>query len=318
MIIKKIITSSRFVILIVCVFLFSASATFLLLTTKTSPKAYQKKANNNFKITTAPIKPSARVSAQNYNSPLGVPILMYHHIGYLPTVGNDLIRTGLTVLPQDFTSQVQWLHDQGYNSISLSQLYLYSQKKLLLPKKPIVFTFDDGYDDALINAPKILQQFGYTGSFGIITDFPGTVNGTNTYATWNSIVAAQTAGMEIVCHTQNHFDGSNPKFTADYIFQNLSGCKQALANHAITTKILIYPYGHYTDTYLQQAKDAGFVMGLKEGGQFYNPNENIMEVTRIAVRGGESLQKFEMVLEPWLFPKVSTTTQVSIKQIPID
>lgn len=222
-----------------------------------------------------------------------LPILMYHHVG-MPPKGSDLLRSGLTVSPQNFEQQVAWLKQQGYHSVSFNDLYLYSQKKLALPRKPIIFSFDDGYDDVFINAVPILQKYGYSGSFGIITNFPGTISGTNSYAGWDQIAAAKTAGMEILCHTQNHFDGSNPKFTSDYILQNLSGCQAALAEHFGSNEpYLIYPYGHYNQVYIEQAKKAGFVMAATvHEGKWINL-QNLMELPRIRVGAGESLEKFK-------------------------
>jgi len=226
-----------------------------------------------------------------------LPILMYHHVGLMPVGIHDPLRAGLTVSPENFETQVKWLHDQNYVSISLNDLYLYSQKQKQLPKKAVIFTFDDGYDDVFNYAIPILQKYGYSGSFGIITDFVGTHEGTNTYATWSQIAQAKDTGEEIVCHTQNHFDGSNPKFTAEYVYGNLTGCQQTLIEHLQSAPpYLIYPYGHYTPAYIEQAKKAGFVLALTvHEGQWLNL-ENLFELPRIRVNGGESLEEFIKIL----------------------
>ncbi len=226
-----------------------------------------------------------------------LPILMYHHVGFMPEGVHDPLRAGLTVLPDNFEQQVKWLKSQNYVSVSLDDIYQYSQKQKQLPKKAIVFTFDDGYDDVFNYAIPILNKYGYNGSFGIITDFVGTKDGTNSYATWQQISAAKDQGEEVVCHTENHFDGSNPKFNADYIFQNLSNCQQTLNDHLQSAPpYLIYPYGHYTPVYIEQAKKAGFVMALTvHEGQWLNL-ENLFELPRIRVNGGEGLEEFEKIL----------------------
>jgi peptidoglycan/xylan/chitin deacetylase (PgdA/CDA1 family) len=224
---------------------------------------------------------------------LTLPILMYHHVGNLPS-GADKVQADLTVPTANFASQVKWLSDNGYKSITLKDIYLFSLGKFTMPKNPVVFTFDDGYSDVFTNAIPILKQYGYTGSFGIITQKPGTTAGDNVYASWQIIAQAYLSGEEIVSHTQNHFDGSNPKFTADYIYQNLSGSVADIKkNLGFTTNILIYPYGHYTDTYLAQAKKAGFVMGITvHEGNLLNL-DNLMEIPRVRVHGAETLQDFE-------------------------
>lgn len=225
-----------------------------------------------------------------------LPILMYHHVGPLPEKA-DKVTTGLTVSPADFEAQVAWLRKQGYNSISLEELYLHTQGKFNLPNKPIVFTFDDGYLNVFQNAIPILKKYEYKGSFGIITQWTGAVNGTNVYATWADISKAKDEGMEIVSHTQTHFDGTNPKFDANFILDNLSGSILDIYSHlGVRTNILIYPYGHSTPIYRAKAKEAGFVMGITTQNGAKINLDDLMQIPRIRVNHLESLEKFEKIL----------------------
>ena len=236
-----------------------------------------------------PIPPSAAQKGRVMH----IPILMYHHVGDVPAHA-DAVRRGLTVSAANFEQQVKWLKDQGYQSVYLNDLKNFAKTgKPAPPAKPLIFTFDDGYDDVFVNAIPILKKYGYTGAFGIITNFPGTISGTNTYATWEEIAQAKTDGFEIVCHTQNHFDGSNKKFTSDYIFQNLSGCQQDIKSHLGDAEpILIYPYGHYTAVYIQQAQKVGFTMALTvHAGAFINMDD-LMELPRVRVNPNEPMDKF--------------------------
>ena len=222
-----------------------------------------------------------------------VPILMYHHVGSLPAAPN-VIRKDLTVSAADFEEQVKWLFDSGYTSIQLQDLYNFSKGQFRLPKKPVIFTFDDGYRDVFENAIPILKKYGFTGSFGIITQYPHTVSGDNFYASWEQISAAQAAGNEIVCHTQNHFDGLSPKYNSEYIFQNLSGCQQDIVDHlGAVEPILIYPYGRYNESYIKEANRAGIIMGLTvHEGDAINLDD-LMEIPRVRVHGKEDFEKFK-------------------------
>ena len=240
------------------------------------------------------------VSSEVINSgrALFVPILMYHHVGALPPKANAL-RKDLTVPTANFEAEVKWLSQSGYTGISLSDIYLYSQSKFTMPKKPVVFTFDDGYADVFQNAVPILKKYGYTGSFAIITRKVGAAEGDNIYAPWTDIAQAYLGGNEIVSHTQTHFDGSNPKYSTTYINNELSGSINDInQNLGFTTSLLIYPYGHYTDAYIAQAKKAGFVMGVTvHEGKLINLDD-LMRVPRVRVHGAETLQRFEkMIIE---------------------
>lgn len=225
-----------------------------------------------------------------------LPILMYHHIGPLPEKPTDL-RRDLTVSTEDFTTQVKWLKDNGYTSIRLSDLRDFAAGKFNMPKNPVIFTFDDGYEDVFLYAAPILEQNGFSGSFAIITQFPGTQNGDNFYASWNEIARAYDAGHEIVSHTQDHFNGSSAKFNNDFISANLCGSQTDIQEHlGFKTDILIYPYGHYTANYIKQAKACGFNLGVTvhEGNRVNL--ENLMEIPRIRVHGRQNFEKFKRLI----------------------
>jgi peptidoglycan/xylan/chitin deacetylase (PgdA/CDA1 family) len=224
---------------------------------------------------------------------LVVPILMYHHVGDVPPQA-DAVRRDLTVSTADFTTQVEWLSQQGYHTVSLAQIYEASQGRGQLPVRPVAFTFDDGYADVFANAVPVLLKNGFIGSFAIITRFPGLPD----YASWNDIRQAQSRGMEIVSHTQDHFDGSNPKFNYDFIKSELAGSRRDLRDNLGTdTNILVYPYGHSTSDYIRAARDTGFVLGLSVNfGKRLDPL-NLMAVPRVRVHGNESMEKFRELVQ---------------------
>ncbi len=223
---------------------------------------------------------------------LKLPILMYHHVGSLPE-NPTALRKDLTVSSENFETQVKWLAENSYHTISLKDLYNYSLGKFTLPKNPIIFTFDDGYQDVFVNAVPILKKYNFTGSFAIITQYPDSKEEDNFYASWPDIAIAFESGQEIVSHTQNHFDGRNPKFSVDFIRQNLCASKTDIKDHlGIDTNILIYPYGHYTAHYIEEAKSCGFDLGITvHEGNIINP-KNLMEIPRVRVHGNETLEKF--------------------------
>lgn len=239
----------------------------------------------------AAITPKAELI--NKGDKIKIPILMYHHVGVAPANANAT-RKDLTVSPEEFEQQVAWLSKTGYTSVTLDDLYQYTQKKKTAwPTKPVIFTFDDGYVDVFENAVPILNKYNFSGAFGIITGYVGQTQGDNVYGTWSQISDAKTKGMEIVCHTQNHFDGTNPKFDPAYIFGNLTGCQDDITAHLGTNEpYLIYPYGHYTDEYITQAKRAGFVMGLTVHGGSTVYTEDLMRIPRVRVHPNEPLDKF--------------------------
>jgi len=228
---------------------------------------------------------------------LKLPILMYHHIGN-PPPNPGKIRMDLTVPVENFKEQVKWLKDNGYHSIKFSDLYGYTLGKTKLPAKPVILSFDDGYQDAFDNAIPALKEQGMIGSFAIITQYPATHSGTNFYVDWNEIKAAQDQGMEIVSHTQDHFDGKNPKYSESFILSNLKGSIADIQTHlGFTTNILIYPYGRYTPKYIKLAEEAGFKLGITvHSGNAVNL-DNLMEIPRVRVHNSTTLESFAKMMQ---------------------
>ena len=231
------------------------------------------------------------------NKALILPILMYHHIGEPPKNASK-VRKQLTVSVENFKNQIQWLKKQGYNTIKLIDIYNFYLGKIALPNKPIILTFDDGYDDAFVNAIPILDQNGFIGSFAIITTFPHAKIGDNFYASWEEIITAYKTGHEIVSHTQDHFDGKNKKYSNEFVKNNLASSIYDLNDKlGFTTKVLIYPYGHYTPEYIKIAKEQGFVLGITVHEGYTINTDNFMEIPRLRVNGNLTQANFEKMLE---------------------
>jgi peptidoglycan/xylan/chitin deacetylase (PgdA/CDA1 family) len=131
---------------------------------------------------------------------VSVPILMYHHIS-LPLTQSPLDQS-LAVNPEMFKAHLQYLKEQGFHSITFNQLFDALYYDAPLPKKPIILTFDDGYDDAYKNAYPMLKAQGFSGMFYIIT---GKV-GWQGQATWPQLQEMLRNGMQMGSHTVNHLD----------------------------------------------------------------------------------------------------------------
>ncbi len=223
-----------------------------------------------------------------------VPILMYRHISAAPESA-DFVERELSVAPEDFEKQAAWLKSEGYQSISLASVLLYTQGKFTLPDKPVIFTFDGGYQDAFDNAVPILKKYGFTGSFAVITQFPGIRTSDSSYASWDAIRTAHKSGMEIISNTQDHFDGTSAQHSNQFILDNLSNAQKDIQKNlgVKPLPVLAYPNGHYDQRYIALAQQAGISMGLTEhaGKRIYFAD--LMQVPRIRVTGGETLDEFE-------------------------
>lgn len=208
---------------------------------------------------------SVVLAGDNPNPPLSktlrrikVPILMFHYVSDLPPHA-DNIRRGLTVTPTVFQAQMQYLHDNGFNTISLYDLNNALTQGTPLPDKPIVLTFDDGYLDAYTNVFPTLKQYSFTGTFFIITSRPDAND--PKYMSWPQIKEMSDAGMSMEPHTKDHLDLRGRDH--DFLIYQMQGSIESLAAYTgRTPHMFAYPVGHYDAYTLKVAKELGLWLAV--------------------------------------------------------
>ena len=142
---------------------------------------------------TEPPNPTAPVKEVKMVHPTGIPVLMYHKIG--DDKDNDaVIREDL------FREQMKFLKDNGYNPLTMDQLYDYGVNGAAVPEKPVVLTFDDGYADTYSIVYPIMKEYGFAATVFIN---PGDVG---TRLTWDQIREMHKNGITISNHGFQHIE----------------------------------------------------------------------------------------------------------------
>jgi peptidoglycan/xylan/chitin deacetylase (PgdA/CDA1 family) len=222
-----------------------------------------------------------------------VPILMYHYVSELPSDA-DVYRRDLTVSPEAFEAQLQYLDDAGYHPITLTDVYLYLTEGYPLPEKPIVLTFDDGYRDAYeVVFPKLLDH-GFPGTFFVLAT-PAHYE-SEAYLTWAQMKEMSDAGMAIEAHGRDHVDLRNRSW--DFLVYQVLGIKEAIEHHTgRTPHFFCYPSGQRDANVIKALESAGYQAAVTtEWGQTYT-REDLFEMPRLRVHGGQSLETFIATLE---------------------
>jgi peptidoglycan/xylan/chitin deacetylase (PgdA/CDA1 family) len=244
------------------------------------------------------------VPASPPTTKLLVPIFMYHHVSDLPV--SNYLDYGLTVTTVNFNAQLDWLQQQGYQSINQTELFdaLYFGKAL--PKHPMILTFDDGYEDVYTNALPALLAHHFRGVFYIITGMIG-----GGYMTWPQVRILAQNGMQVSSHTIHHVNiGQPPSWTTTQ--NELLVSKQTLeAQLKQPVQFFCYPTGepfHLDSVYEQQIvladlyKD-GYVSATLDPFYYDSAIQNAQtpyQLPRIRVSGGESLDLFINILNSTL------------------
>ena len=123
----------------------------------------------------------------------GVPVLTYHHIGD----GQEWYR----ISAADFEEQLVYLREKGYTAVTVMELAEGLSGRFQLPPRPVVITFDDGYEDNYAAAFPILKRQNMRGVFFVVTGKMGQPN----YMSWEQAREMNEKGMEIGSHTVHHY-----------------------------------------------------------------------------------------------------------------
>jgi peptidoglycan/xylan/chitin deacetylase (PgdA/CDA1 family) len=224
---------------------------------------------------------------------LQVPILMYHYVSS-PPAGADIYRRDLSVTPMQFESHLKYLADAGYHVVTLDDLLYALAQGRELPAKPVILTFDDGYEDNYTNAFPLLQKYDMVGHFFVISDFvnqerPG-------YMTWPQIEEMAAAGQRFGSHSRDH--PSLKGQSDDYLVWQALGGKEALEEHlGQHPRWISYPAGQYDDRTIAVYKSAGYWGGLTTHQGATHTLDDIFELKRVRVRGSHTAEELGRLLE---------------------
>ncbi|MEE9616340.1 MAG: polysaccharide deacetylase family protein [Anaerolineae bacterium] len=222
-----------------------------------------------------------------------VPILMYHYVSELPP-NPDIYRRDLTVLPENFQAQLQYLAEAGYHTITLTDLYLHLTQGYPLPEKPIVLTFDDGYRDAYEIVFPLLLDYGFTGTFFVLAT-PAHFEWSE-YITWAQMKEMSDAGMEIQSHGRDHVDLRNRSY--DYLVYQTMGIQEALQYHTgRLPRFFCYPSGRYDANLIAVLKSVGYWGAVTTEWGRTHTREGLFELPRLRIRGSDTLESFVDRLE---------------------
>jgi peptidoglycan/xylan/chitin deacetylase (PgdA/CDA1 family) len=218
---------------------------------------------------------------------LRLPILMYHYVRTPPSVHNDLLGYRLSVSPEDFKAQMDWLYANHYHPVTFEQLRLYFAGTQPLPSRPVVITLDDGYKDLYTTAFPILAAHGFTAVAYVVSGFVDWPQ----YVSRAEMLQMDRAGIEIGSHTVNHANlahmGSG-SLTYELV-QSKRWLEQQLGHPVLD---FAYPSGKYNRQVIQAVGAAGYNTAVIEDGPSLHTPDDRYTWGRVRVGGGESLADF--------------------------
>jgi peptidoglycan/xylan/chitin deacetylase (PgdA/CDA1 family) len=211
-----------------------------------------------------------------------VPILMYHVIA-APPAGAPF--PGLYVEPSELAAQMQALKNAGWHAVTLDQVQAYWQHGVSLgPGKPIVVSFDNGYQSQYTQALPVLRRLGWVGDENIqLTGLPPSQGGLS-QAQVHGLLAA---GWELDTQGISHADLIT--LDATQLHDQVAVARRIVQQrYHVPVNWFCYPSGHYDSTVIAAVKAAGFTGSTTVVPGWAHPSEDRFRLHRLRVLGGTS------------------------------
>lgn len=215
---------------------------------------------------------------------VNVPVLLYHHIADAKGAGARYYTS-----MDNFREQMQFLSDQGYQTILMRDLIAALLEEKPLPDKPVLLTFDDGHVDVYVNAFPILAKLDFTATLYVI----GKDVESQAAMTHDMIQTLAAAGWEIGSHSMTHADlvktadAIDEVCTSRYLIENTLG---------VTVDSFSYPYGSANTFVKNLVRDCGYTSGVGLGLWVTHKPENRFFISRREVEGDFDMEQFKALL----------------------
>jgi peptidoglycan/xylan/chitin deacetylase (PgdA/CDA1 family) len=235
-----------------------------------------------------------------------IPILMYHHV-----VEEGMETNKIMITTKRFEEDMEYLKKEGYTTIFFKELIDYKEGRGKLPEKPIVITFDDGYEDNYKNAYPILKRNNMKATIFVIGSRIGITNFNNdsrySYLSWEQSKEMYESGLvEIQPHSYDlHYYRGNSEHgkgvlpisqenKKDHYNRFLKDTKEVMKhinnNIGCESYVFSYPYGKYVSTNEEVLKILNFKVTLTTKSEYADISNGLYGLKRINVPNHKKLE----------------------------
>ncbi|GGZ41503.1 hypothetical protein GCM10010387_39870 [Streptomyces inusitatus] len=227
-----------------------------------------------------------------------VPVLMYHAVAHQPARATH----GLSVSPAAFTEQMAVLEERGFTPVTTAQLgeSWRSGGRVPLPRRPVLITFDDGYEGVHRHALPVLAKHGFAATLFVST---GWLRGAHdeggaldTMLDWDQVRELAHSGTEIGGHTHSH--PQLDQLDGERLWDETARCRDIIADEVgVAPLSFAYPYGYSSRRVRETVREAGFAQALAVGNALARPAQGPYAVQRVTVRRSTGAEEFERLVE---------------------
>jgi peptidoglycan/xylan/chitin deacetylase (PgdA/CDA1 family) len=212
---------------------------------------------------------------------VSAPVLMYHVINP-PPVGAPF--PGLYVPAPEFAQQMRSLAAAGFHAVTLQQLWRHWHGGAPLPVKPVVITFDNGYQSQYSNALPVLRAMHWKAVENMqLTGLPPSQGGLSQ----QQIRGLIAAGWELDTQGISHADLVT--LTPAELHEQVALARQSIQRrYHVPVQWFCYPSGHYDAAVIAAVRQAGFLGSTTVVPGWAGPGDDPYRLPRLRVLGGTS------------------------------
>ncbi|MGW3290530.1 polysaccharide deacetylase family protein [Streptomyces sp. NPDC001002] len=225
-----------------------------------------------------------------------VPVLMYHSVATSP---NDATRE-LSVAPEAFTEQMALIGDLGLAPVNTADLAACWRDGRPLPPRPVLVTFDDGYEGVHRHALPVLVKHGFAAtvfvSTGWIRGAHDTGGGLDLMLDWDQVRELAAADVEIGGHSHTH--PQLDQLDDETLRHELIHCKEIVTDELGTVPAsFAYPYGYSSHRVRRAVRETGYAQALAVGNDLARRRQGPYALRRVTVRRTTGIEEFERLVE---------------------
>jgi peptidoglycan/xylan/chitin deacetylase (PgdA/CDA1 family) len=234
-------------------------------------------------------------------SPATIPVLMYHRVVHeAPTNSHH----GIWVTAHSFEQNLVSLKQRGYSAITFEQYQLFLNGDFALPQKPVMLTFDDGYEDNYSIAFPLLKKYGLSAVIFLVAESSRPTNFWDhnepqvPLLNHKQIGEMAAAGIEFGSHTMTHPDLStcSPERVRKELVESKHLIKQLTGKETLS---IAYPYGSVNEIIKSIAAETGYRYGIATNSGPSNFHEDFFEIRRTQVFPWTKTIGFWKKTQPW-------------------
>ncbi len=245
--------------------------------------------------------------AENETAEYRLPIIMYHHIL------RDKSRHGEFIIsPDDLEKDLKFIKDNGYKTITDSDLIAYQEKGVPLPEKPIMLTFDDGHLSYLEYVVPLLESYQMKAMVSVVGSYTNDYTEhpdksvSYAYLSWEDVKnLSRSTHTRIANHTYDmhkiskrkgcgKINGETSEHYRSIFLEDTTKMRNLIYDYTnIHADCFTYPFGRFCEESEEEIKKLGFKLSLtcNEGINNISRNSSLFKLKRYNRPHGKTVEQ---------------------------